>query len=34
MSIGKREREKQEAIWIEAASLATPGGHPFYEKLL
>jgi len=33
MSIGKREREKQEAIWIEAASLATPGGHPFYEKL-
>jgi transposase len=33
MSIGKRERERQEAIWIEAASLATPGGHPFYEKL-
>jgi len=33
MSIGKREREKQESIWIEAASLATPGGHPFYEKL-
>ena len=33
MSIGTREREKQEAIWIEAALLATPGGHPFYEKL-
>ena len=24
---------RQEAIWIEAALLATPGGHPFYEKL-
>jgi hypothetical protein len=33
MSIGKREREKQDSIWIEAASLATPGGHLFYEKL-
>jgi transposase len=33
MSLGKREREKQEAIWIEAASLVTRGGHPFYERL-
>jgi transposase len=33
MSIGKREQERQEAIWIEASSLATPGGHPFYGKL-
>ena len=33
MSIGKRERGRQDAIWIEASCLATPGGHPFYEKL-
>lgn len=32
MSLGKREREKQGAIWIEAATLTTPG-HPFYERL-
>jgi transposase len=33
MSLGKRRRDKQEAIWVEAASLPTPGGHPFYERL-
>src|SRR6202453_1100487 len=34
MSLGKRgPDEKQEAIWIEAAALATPAGHPFYERL-
>jgi transposase len=34
MSLGKRGRdEKQESIWIEAARLATPAGHPFYERL-
>ena len=33
MSLGKRSRERQEAIWIEAASLSAPGGHPFYERL-
>jgi len=33
MSLGRRDRERQETIWIEAASLATPGGHPFYERL-
>src|ERR1700721_4019002 len=34
MSLGKRgPNEKQEPIWIEAASLATPVGHPFYERL-
>jgi len=34
MSLGKRGRdEKQEPIWIEAAHLATPPGHPFYERL-
>lgn len=34
MSLGKRgPREKQAPIWIEAASLATPAAHPFYERL-
>src|ERR1700710_1314258 len=34
MSLGKRgPDEKQELIWIEAARLATPVGHPFYERL-
>lgn len=33
MSLGKREREKQETMWVEAACLSAPGGHPFYERL-
>jgi len=34
MSLGKRgANERQESIWIEAAWLATPVGHPFYERL-
>src|SRR5437660_10296918 len=34
MSLGKRgPNERQESIWIKAASLATPVGHPFYERL-
>ena len=34
MSLGKRgPNEKQEPIWIEASRLATPVGHPFYERL-
>ena len=34
MSLGKRgPDEKQEPIWIEAARLASPAGHPFYERL-
>jgi len=34
MSLGKRgPNEKQEPIWIEAARLATPVSHPFYERL-
>ena len=34
MSLGKRgANERQEPIWIEAAWLATPVGHPFYERL-
>jgi len=31
--LGKRGREQQETMWVEAASLAAPGGHPFYERL-
>ena len=34
MSLGRRgPGEKQEPIWIEASRLATPAGHPFYERL-
>jgi transposase len=34
MSLGKRgPNERQEPIWIEAARLASPAGHPFYEHL-
>jgi len=33
MSLGRRKRAKQEAIWIEAAAVADRGGHPFYECL-
>src|SRR5689334_21275223 len=34
MSLGRRgPRQKQEPIWIEAATLATPAGHPFYQRL-
>jgi transposase len=34
MSLGKRgPAEKQEPIWIEAATLAAPASHPFYERL-
>jgi transposase len=34
MSLGRRKRRgKQESIWIEAASVPTPAGHPFYERL-
>ena len=33
MSLGRRDRERQNAIWIEAASLCNRGGHFFYERL-
>jgi transposase len=33
MSLGRRKREKQPTIWIEASALAKRGGHPFYERL-
>ena len=33
MALGKRKRQQQEGMWIEAASLARPSSHPFYERL-
>jgi uncharacterized protein (DUF4415 family) len=33
MSLGRKKREKQEAIWIDAAVVAARGGHSFYERL-
>ena len=33
MSLGRRKREKQEAIWIDVGVVAGRGGHPFYERL-
>jgi transposase len=33
MSLGRRKRAKQEAIWIDAGVVAGRGGHPFYERL-
>lgn len=33
MSLGRRSRQGQEAMWIETASLRLSRGHPFYERL-
>ncbi len=33
MSLGRKKRETQRAMWVEAASLSISGGHPFYERL-
>ena len=34
MSLGRRgRRQKQEPLWIEAATLPTSAGHPFYQRL-
>lgn len=34
MAMGKRDsRERQQPIWVEAASVIKPSGHPFYERL-
>ena len=33
MALGKRKKQQQEGMWIEAASLARPASHPFYERL-
>jgi transposase len=33
MSMGRREREQQNPIWITSASMASSPGHPFYEQV-
>ncbi len=33
MTIGKRKREPQGAMWIARTELPTPPGHPFYQRL-
>jgi transposase len=33
MSMGKREKERQETLWVETGSLPVSPGHPFYERV-
>ncbi len=33
MAMGRKSREEQQPLWINATDLATAPGHPFYEKL-
>ena len=33
MAMGKRERERQEALWVATNDLPRSAGHPFYEAL-
>jgi transposase len=33
MAMGKRERQRQEELWIAATEMPAPPGHPFYRKL-
>ena len=33
MAMGRREGERQEAMFITIADLPSAAGHPFYEKL-
>lgn len=33
MAMGMRRRERQGEIWLPTAAIATPPGHPFYERL-
>jgi hypothetical protein len=33
MAMGKRERERQGALWVATADLPRSVGHPFYEAL-
>jgi len=33
MSMSKRRWERQKHLWINAAEIVTPPGHPFYERL-
>jgi hypothetical protein len=33
MAMGKKSREEQQPLWVNATDLTTAPGHPFYEKL-
>jgi len=33
MSMGKRQGERQDELWIPAARMPQPPGHPFYQRL-
>ena len=33
MAMGKRQKERQESLFIAADGLAKSAGHPFYQKL-
>jgi len=33
MAMGKRNRRKQESLWIVASELPQSGGHPFYQQV-
>ncbi len=33
MAMGRRKKESQDALWVEAGGLARSPGHPFYERL-
>lgn len=33
MAMGRKSREQQQALWVDATDLAAAPGHPFYERL-
>jgi hypothetical protein len=33
MSMGKRERDRQPAMWVTTTDLPTAASHPFYRRL-
>ncbi len=33
MAMGRRSKESQDSLWVEASELARSPGHPFYERL-
>ena len=33
MSMSKRRTQRQQELWIHTADIATPAGHPFYQRL-
>ena len=33
MAMGKRDKERQEALWVATTDLPRSAGHPFYEAL-